>query len=122
MCGGSASSQPSLKRSDGRSLQRKEGWMSSQSTSVAHQDAPGTQRRLDFTPTASELQHEAQRRDNACWAILNRLERGPASTAELFSIGGSGTSSRIAELRKSGFQIPPPEKHGRIWYYKLVEP
>ena len=99
--------------------------MSSQSTSVAHQDAPGTQRRLDFTPSASELQHEAQDRETACRRILERLESGPATTWEMMQLGGSGFSSRInelrVELRKRGRNIPPPEKHGRVYWYRLVE-
>ena len=79
---------------------------------------PSEQRRIEFLPLASR---EENHRSGQRAAILARLRFGPAPTWELNQIGGSGFSSRIAELRKSGFQIKAVriERHAM---YRLEEP
>lgn len=74
----------------------------------AHQNA---QARLEWGPTASEV---SRKRAGRAAAILERLKSGPATTAELLALGGSGMSSRIRELRDEGYKIqatPMPEGH-----------
>ncbi len=58
--------------------------------------------RLEWTPTASAQENYRQGQRAA---ILARLKMGPTPTFELMMIGGSGFSSRLAELRREGHRI-----------------
>lgn len=59
-------------------------------------------RRTEILPTAAAV---ARKREGKRERMLERLKCGSATTWELMSIGGSGFSSRIAELREAGHRI-----------------
>jgi hypothetical protein len=54
--------------------------------------------------------------------MLERLRLGPATTFELMALGGAGFSSRLAELRRAGHNIPSPEMHEDFGVYRLCYP
>jgi hypothetical protein len=61
-----------------------------------------SQTRIEFGPTASKVE---SKRTSKRLLILGRLQKGSARCYELMQIGGSGFSSRIAELRRAGHVI-----------------
>lgn len=61
-----------------------------------HRDHPG-QRRLEFLPTADR---QAKKRLGRREAMLARLRAGSVRTWELMSLGGSGFSGRLHEIRE----------------------
>jgi hypothetical protein len=83
----------------------------------AHQKAAGAQRRIEWTPEASR---EENHRHGQRAQILARLKMGPATTLEMMNMGGSGFSSRIAELRKEGWDIKA-KRIDRHAMYELVQ-
>ena len=58
-----------------------------------------SQRRIEWTPSASRIQ---TKRLGKREAMLARLRQGPARTYELMALGGSGFSARLRELRDQG--------------------
>jgi hypothetical protein len=72
--------------------------------------------RTEFLPTASRV---SLKRLGKRERILARLKEGPATTWELMQLGGAGFSSRIAELRRDGWNIPAPEMHEDYGVYRL---
>ena len=81
------------------------------------QVAPG-QGRIEFAPMASGNETKKGRRREA---MLARLRQGPATTFDLMMIGGAGFSSRLAELRRDGHNIPAPEMGENGGVYCLIE-
>ena len=63
------------------------------------------QRRLDFTPAASELAQALRNRETRAQKMLARLRLGPCTTFDLMMLGGAGFSSRLKELRRAGHEI-----------------
>ena len=63
------------------------------------------QRRLDFTPAASELAQALRSRETRAQKMLARLRLGPCNTFDLMMLGGAGFSSRLKELRRAGHEI-----------------
>lgn len=61
---------------------------------------------------------EVTRRDGAKERILSRLQRGPASNAELNDIAFR-YSARLEELRKRGWLIVSTPQGGGQWMYTL---
>lgn len=77
------------------------------------------QRRLEFAPEASR---QSLKREGRRERILARLRLGPARTWEILSLGGSGMSSRLRELRESGFQIECEQDEEGATYRLVGEP
>lgn len=81
-----------------------------------HHEAARAQRRIEWTPTASAV---SLKRQGRAFQILDRLRQGPARTWDLMMLGGAGFSSRIRELRVSGFQIEcTQDEDGAV--YRLI--
>jgi len=85
----------------------------------AAQDSAMGQRRIEWTPTASAV---SLKRQGRAFQILDRLRQGPARTWDLMMLGGAGFSSRIRELRVSGFQIECEQDEDGAVYRLVGEP
>jgi hypothetical protein len=83
-----------------------------------HQGAPGQQRRIEFGQTANRV---SLKRAGKRELILERLRIGPLNTLQLMLLGGSGFSSRLAELRRDGHRIDC-EEHEDGAVYTLLGP
>ena len=84
---------------------------------MAQQDADRAPRRLEVLPTAAR---EENHRQGQRAAILAALKLSPLTAVQLFQIAGPGFSSRLYELRKSGYQIKT-RMVGRHGIYELEE-
>lgn len=74
--------------------------------------APAGQQRIvarapRLNPTAPSERYKGLQRK--CLLVLGRLQQGPATNAELVSIGGLRYGARLAELRDAGHKISTQE-------------
>jgi hypothetical protein len=74
--------------------------------------------RREFLPTQA---NQSARREGKRELILERLRIGPLNTLQLMLLGGSGFSSRLAELRRDGHRIDC-EEHEDGAVYTLLGP
>ena len=64
---------------------------------------------------------DTPRLDSQCDRMLARLQKGAATNVELSAISLKYTS-RISDLRKSGHNIPEPEKRANgLTVYRLIQ-
>lgn len=75
------------------------------STGTLGDDRGILQRRLDFTPAASERAHSLRHRESKAERVLARLKEGPATSLNLLAVGGLRYGARIHELREAGNRI-----------------
>lgn len=52
-------------------------------------------------------------------AVLESLQRKPATNVELVAVGGLRASARIHDLRKHGYEIDAESIGNGIWLYTL---
>ena len=69
--------------------------------------------RREVLPTQNAV---SQKREGKRERMLARLKAGRASTWDLIQIGGSGFSSRLAELRRDGWKITCEEREDGAVY------
>lgn len=81
--------------------------------------------RLDWTPTASAVQHAAGKRESKAQAILARLRQGPADTWELARVTHR-FAARLQDLEELGMRYERTDhvENGQEWstYTMTQEP